>query len=70
MLCAIVPSLTNDVLIFDVFSGESSGDSFRSIAFGLIFQDFSRTLEDGEVDAAIAALTSGLDQEYGIRLRD
>lgn len=59
-----------DVLIFDVFSGESSGDSFRSIAFGLIFQDFSRTLEDGEVDAAIAALTSGLDQKYGIRLRD
>lgn len=64
------PLPLNDVLIFDVFSGESSGDSFRSIAFGLIFQDFSRTLEDGEVDAAIAALTSGLDQEYGIRLRD
>lgn len=64
------PLALSDVLIFDVFSNESSGEDFRSIAFGLIFQDFSRTLEDGEVDAAIAALTSGLDQEYGIRLRD
>lgn len=59
-----------ELRIFDVFAGGTLQDGFKSIAFGLIFQDFSRTLEDGEIDAAVAALVDGLGDTFQARLRD
>ncbi len=62
-------ALLREVRVFDVFTGESLPKGCKSVALGLIFQDFSRTLTDDEVDAAVAAVTSGLEQEFGAQIR-
>ncbi len=62
-------SLLREVRVFDVFTGESLPKGCKSVALGLIFQDFSRTLTDDEVDAAVAAVTSGLEQKFGAQIR-
>ena len=58
------------VRIFDVFTGDALPKGFKSVALGLIFQDFSRTLTDREVDEAMKALASGLEREFGAQIRD
>ena len=58
-----------DVRIFDVFTSDALPKGCKSVALGLIFQDFSRTLTDEEVDAAMAALTTGLEKELGAQIR-
>ncbi len=57
------------VRIFDVYAGEGIPAEARSIALGLIFQDFSRTLTDAEVDAAVSAIVGGLGEEQGVYVR-
>ncbi|MGH8128604.1 MAG: phenylalanine--tRNA ligase subunit beta [Gammaproteobacteria bacterium] len=57
------------VRIFDVYAGEGIPAEARSIALGLIFQDFSRTLTDAEVDAAVSAIVAGLGEEKGAYVR-
>jgi len=59
-----------DLVVFDVFEDESLQEGFKSIAFGLIFQDFSRTLEDGVIDDAVASLIDELKNTFQARLRD
>ncbi len=59
-----------DLVVFDVFEDDSLQAGFKSIAFGLIFQDFSRTLEDGVIDDAVASLIDGLKSTFQARLRD
>ena len=49
--------------------GEGIPAEARSIALGLIFQDFSRTLTDAEVDAAVSAIVGGLGEEQGAYVR-
>ncbi|MGA7965028.1 MAG: phenylalanine--tRNA ligase subunit beta [Gammaproteobacteria bacterium] len=57
------------VRIFDVYAGVGIPAEARSIALGLIFQDFSRTLTDAEVDAAVSAIVAGLGEEKGAYVR-
>ena len=45
-----------DVKVFDLYRGESVGEGFKSVAIGLIFNDYSRTLKTEEVDQCVAAL--------------
>ncbi len=59
-----------DLVVFDVFEDESLQEGFKSIAFGLIFQDFSRTLEEGVIDDAVASLIDELKNTFQARLRD
>lgn len=58
-----------EVRIFDVYEGEGIPEDSRSIGLGLIFQDFSRTLTDAEVDAAVSAIVAGLGEEKGAYVR-
>lgn len=58
-----------EVRIFDVYEGEGIPEDSRSIGLGLIFQDFSRTLTDAEVDAAVSAIVTGLGEEKGAYVR-
>jgi len=62
-------SRLREVRIFDVYSGEGIPEDSRSIGLGLIFQDFSRTLTDAEVDAAVSAIVAGLGEEKGAYVR-
>lgn len=59
-----------DLLVFDVFENDSLHAGFKSVALGLIFQDFSRTLEDGVIDDAMTSLVDGLTNTFDARLRD
>ena len=59
----------SEVRIFDVYAGKGIPAEARSIALGLIFQDFSRTLTDAEVDAAVSAIVGGLGEEQGAYVR-
>ncbi len=63
-------ALLREVRVFDVFTGDALPKGFKSVALGLIFQDFSRTLTDEEVDLAVEKLTTGLELEFGAQIRD
>lgn len=58
-----------DVSLFDIYRGRPLSDDEKSLAYRLTLRDDERTLTDGEVDAAIAAVTAGLAADLGARLR-
>ncbi|HXG27597.1 MAG TPA: phenylalanine--tRNA ligase subunit beta [Nevskiales bacterium] len=62
-------ALLRDVLIFDVYRGQGLQSGFKSVALGLIFQDYSRTLTDTEVDQSIARLQDRLNKVLGATVR-
>ncbi len=63
------PASLQNVLTFDVYAGKNIEKGKKSVALGLILQDFSRTLEESEVDQAVSAILSGLSQDLGVGLR-
>lgn len=63
------PALLQDVRVFDVYQGEKVEEGKKSMALGLILQDFSRTLEDTEVEQAVAGIVAALESAHGALLR-
>jgi phenylalanyl-tRNA synthetase beta chain len=63
-------SLLREVRIFDVYRGERIDSGLKSIALGLILQETSRTLTDGEVDDIVSAVISRLERNLKARIRD
>lgn len=57
------------VEIFDVYQGEHLADDQKSIAFTLIFQGLSYTLEEAAVQQAIDSVLNALSQKLGAKLR-
>ena len=64
----VIPEFT-DFMIFDVYSGENLDSGQKSLALGLIFQDFSRTLEEQEINGYVEKIMANLAQETGAVLR-
>ncbi len=64
------PDYLQRIIAFDVYQGDRIEKGKKSIALGLILQDFSRTLLDTEVDGAVDKILQSLDSELGVRLRD
>ena len=62
-------SQLKEAFLFDIYRGKGLEATSKSLAFGLIFQDFSRTLNVEEVDAAVAAVVGQLEQQHGAVLR-
>jgi len=58
-----------DFFIFDVYEGERVDSSQKSIALGLIFQDFSRTLEEQEISIHVGEIMKVLEKQAGAVLR-
>lgn len=58
-----------DSFVFDVYEGEHVDSGQKSIALGLIFQDFSRTLEEEEISTHVDAIVKVLKNEVGAVLR-
>ena len=56
--------------MFDVYQGKGIETGRKSIAFGLILQDSSRTLTDADVDAVITGITAQLEKQFGATLRE
>ena len=63
------PSIVQSILPFDVYEGEKVDSGKKSVAIGLILQDFSRTLEEQEVEEAVDKILSAVTSEYGAELR-
>ncbi len=63
-------ALVNEVQIFDIYQGKGVEEGRKSIAFGLILQEFSRTLTDTEVDTEIENIVSTLNQQFAATLRE
>jgi len=62
--------LLRDMVIFDVYQGKGIETGRKSIAFGLILQDSSRTLTDEDVEAVVTRVTDGLGDKFGAQLRE
>ncbi|MCQ3829657.1 phenylalanine--tRNA ligase subunit beta [Microbulbifer elongatus] len=58
-----------DFNIFDVYQGKGIDFNRKSVAMGLTFQHPSRTLNDEEINAAVQAVVSELEQKYNASLR-
>jgi phenylalanyl-tRNA synthetase beta chain len=66
----IAGDLLQAVVIFDVYQGKGIETGRKSIAFGLILQDNSRTLTERDVEAVVTDVTDRLAKEFGATLRD
>lgn len=58
-----------DLKIFDVYQGKGVETNRKSIAFGLTFQNPSRTLTESEVTEAIDRVVSQLKRQFAANLR-
>lgn len=59
-----------DLRIFDIYRGQGIDSGRKSIALGLILQDYSRTLTDTEADEIMSRITGQLRRELGATIRD
>jgi phenylalanyl-tRNA synthetase beta chain len=55
--------------VFDVYEGEHVEVDQKSLALGLIFQEFSRTLEEEEISGYVDNIVATLKEETGAVLR-
>ncbi len=55
--------------LFDVYEGIQLEAEYRSLAYALTFQALDRTLTDEEVNAAMEAILTGLQDNLQVRLR-
>ncbi len=62
--------LVKETQIFDIYQGKGVDEGRKSVAFGLILQEFSRTLTDYEVDSEIQNIVSTLNQQFAATLRE
>ncbi|MDT8388371.1 MAG: phenylalanine--tRNA ligase subunit beta [Thiogranum sp.] len=73
-LCNAISSqagpLLQDLLVFDVYQGEGIETGLKSVAFGLILQESSRTLTDADVDSVMNGITSQLQRQFAATLRE
>ncbi len=63
-------TLLTECKVFDVYSGDRIDSGRKSVAFGLILQESSRTLTDEEADQVVAAAVDLLESKFGARMRD
>ncbi len=64
------PEILQDIVLFDVYTGEKVDSGLKSLAFGLILQGTSYTLTDQEVDDAVARILASLKRQLKAQLRD
>jgi phenylalanyl-tRNA synthetase beta chain len=62
--------LVKETQLFDIYQGKGVDAGTKSVAFGLILQEFSRTLTDNEVDSEIENIVSTLNQQFAATLRE
>ncbi len=61
--------LLNNFQLFDVYQGKGIDSGRKSVAFGLTFQERSRTLEEADVEEAMAPILTALTDQLGATLR-
>ena len=61
--------LLRDVQLFDRYVGQGVESGQKSLAMGLILQDNSRTLTEGEVAHVVAAVVAAIEEAHGAKIR-
>ena len=64
-----LPTLIQDIKLFDVYTGKGVAPGKKSLAFRIVMQDTQRTLQDAEVDAAMQQLITCLQTNFAAQLR-
>ena len=62
--------ILQEVFVFDVYTGKEVRNNRKSVALGLILQDFSRTLVDEDVENLVAKILAQLKEHYNADLRE
>jgi len=62
--------LLQDLVLFDVYQGKGIESGRKSLAFGLILQDSSRTLTEQDVDGVLVQVQTALNDKFGATLRE
>ncbi len=63
------PEYLEKTVVFDVYRGENVAIGLKSIALGLILQNKSRTLSEGEVGSSVASIIKVLEEKFSATLR-
>ena len=58
-----------DLLCFDVFAGKDLPAGKKSVALGLVFYHPEKTLQDSEIELAIAQILAALEEKFRAKLR-
>ncbi len=58
-----------DLRVFDIYRGTGVDSGLKSVALGLILQDYSRTLTDTDGDTVVQAVVAELQKSHQARLR-
>ncbi len=66
----VAPEWLQERFVFDIYRGKGVEAGRKSIALGLILQETSRTLTDGEADAFVQRLVAHLGDSVRATLRD
>ena len=69
VVTAKAPAILRDVRVFDIYQGDKLPQGKKSMALGLILQEFSRTLEDNEVEQLVGKIVAALESATGAVLR-
>ena len=62
--------ILQEVFVFDVYTGKEVRNNRKSVALGLILQDFSRTLVDEDVEKLVDNVLAQLKNQHNAVLRD
>jgi phenylalanyl-tRNA synthetase beta chain len=62
--------LLQGLTLFDIYQGKGVDSGKKSLALGLTFQDFSRTLTDTEIGVLVADVLNKLRDKFGATLRE
>jgi len=63
------PAFLTKFQLFDVYQGKGIDSGRKSVAFGLTFQDQSRTLEEADVEGAMTPILAAVEKQLGAMLR-
>lgn len=62
--------LLKEVSLFDVYTGIQVKPGCKSVAFNLVFQDLTRTLQDSDIDPIIKHITEHVNEAFEAKLRE
>jgi len=69
-ILSIKNEILQEVFVFDVYTGKEVRNSRKSVALGLILQDFSRTLIDEDVENLVKKILAQLKEHCNAVLRE
>jgi phenylalanyl-tRNA synthetase beta chain len=64
-----LPPQVSEVSLFDLYAGKGLPENKKSLAYRIVMQDTEKTLNDSELEAAVASVLALLVERFGAQLR-